>query len=225
MAGVWCGVAFLAFYIVGLWLMSGFVPAHKPTASADAIALIYRSNTNGIRMGMLFVMIAAALYLPWTVTLSALIRTMEGEATFLSQCQLLGGLASSFFFVLPALIWQVAAFRPERSPELILMLNDAGWILTVTPVPPFLVQFLPLVTAIFINRNKPDVFPRWMGFASLWACVLYSPAVVAYFLKTGPFAWNGLFSFWIPLSIFVVWELFLYAMAGLFISRHAQTST
>jgi hypothetical protein len=157
-------------------------------------------------------MVAAALYLPWTVTFSALIRRMEGESTFLSQTQLLGGLASSMFFVLPALVWQVAAFRPDRSPDLTLLLNDAGWILTVTPVPPFLVQWVPLAVAILIDKNNPALFPRWLGYLTLWCQVVYLPGAAAYFFKTGPFAWNGLFAFWVPLSTFVAWELLMMGM-------------
>lgn len=222
LAGVWCGLLFLINYLIGLWLLSGFVPAHPPSMSAEEIAAIYRSNADGIRLGMVFVMMAAGFYLPWTVTLSALIRKMEGKSNFLSQTQLIGGLAASMFFVLPALIWQVAAYRLDRSPELILMLNDMGWILTVTPDPPFFVQFVPLLAAIFLNRAQPAPFPRWMGWATLWANVLYSPAMAAYFFKSGPFAWNGIFPFWLPLSTFVVWELTLYAMAYRYIKRHAE---
>lgn len=223
LAGVGCGVLFLLCYLIGLWLLAGFVPAHPPTMTAEEIASIYRANANGIRLGMVFVMIAAGFYLPWTVTLSALIRRMEGESTFLSQTQLLGGLAASMFFVLPALIWQVAAYRLDRSPELILMLNDMGWILTVTPDPPFFVQFLPLMVAIFMSRAQPAPFPRWMGWATLWANILYSPAMAAYFFQSGPFAWNGLFPFWLPLSTFVVWEIVLYTMAYRYIKRTTAT--
>ena len=205
--GAWCGLAFLVMYLLGLWVFSGFVPAHDPAASAEQIAAIYRRNTTGIKLGMVFIMFAAAFYLPWVVTWSAMIRDMEGESRFLSTCQLIGGLASSMFFVLPALFWQVAAYRAERGAGDVLMLNDIGWILTVTPVPPFLVQFLPFAAAILMDRRRAVLLPRWLGYASLWACLLFSPAVAAYFFKSGPLAWNGLFSFWIPLSTFVVWEL------------------
>lgn len=210
--GAWCGLIFLITYLLGLWVFSGFVPAHLPLASATDISQIYQANTNWIRLGMVFIMFAAAFYLPWTVTLSAFVKKMEGESNFLSHCQLIGGLASSMFFVLPALFWQVAAFRMERNPDIILMLNDVGWILTVSPVPPFLVQFIPIGFAILVDKNNPSLLPRWMGYVTLWACVLYSPAVLLYFFKTGPFAWNGLFSFWIPLSVFVVWMIVIIAM-------------
>lgn len=221
LVGVASGFAFLLCYIIGIWYLADFVPAHPPAATAEQIAAIYQQNTTGIRIGMVFVMIAAGFYLPWTVTLSALIKKMEGESSFLSQCQLIGGLASSMFFVLPALIWQVAAFRPDRDIDLILMLNDAGWILTVTPDPPFFVQFIPLIAAIFINRSQPAVFPRWMGYFSLWACAIYSPAMLAYFFDKGPFAWNGIFPFWLPLGTFVLWEVTLYVMAWSYISKNA----
>lgn len=224
--GVVCGAAFLVTYLVGLWILADFVPAHDPQASAEKIAQIYRDHNTRIKLGLDLVMVAAALYLPWVVTWSAMIRRMEGPATFLSTCQLLGGLASSMFFVLPALVWQVAAYRVDRPVTEVRMLNDFGWILTVTPVPPFLIQFLPFAAAILMHKTRPGLLPRWLGYASLWACVLYSPAVAAYFFTSGPLAWNGLLSFWIPLSTFVVWESVIIGYAwrltrGTDIDNHA----
>lgn len=153
--GAWCGVGFLLAYLLGLWVLADFVPAHSPNASAGEIAEIYRLHNARIKLGMDLVMIAASLYLPWVVTWSAMIRRMEGTETFLSKCQMLGGLASSMFFVLPALVWQVAAYRIDRPPSEIRMLNDFGWILTVTPVPPFLIQFLPFAVAILLQKAYP----------------------------------------------------------------------
>jgi hypothetical protein len=204
--GVVCGASFLVTYLLGLWVLADFVPAHDPRANAEQIAQIYRAHNVRIKLGLDLVMLAAALYLPWVATWSAMIRRMEGTESFLSKCQLLGGLASSMFFVLPALVWQVAAYRIDRPATEIRMLNDFGWILTVTPVPPFLIQFLPFAAAIMMQKAGPRLLPRWLGYASLWACVLYSPAVAAYFFTDGPLAWNGLLSFWIPLSVFVSWE-------------------
>ena len=218
--GVWCGVGFLVMYLLGLWVLADFVPAHNPQASAEQIAEIYRAHNARIKLGMDFVMFAAALYLPWVASWSAMIRRMEGPDSFLSNCQLLGGLASSMFFVLPALIWQVAAYRIDRPASEIRMLNDVGWILTVTSVPPFLIQFLPFAAAILIQKSSPGLLPRWLGYASLWACVLYSPAVAAYFFKSGPLAWNGLLSFWIPLSVFVVWEAVIIGFGFRITRRH-----
>ena len=213
-AGVWSGLAFILCYLAGLWLLADFVPAHQPSSNADEIVQAYRDNGNGIKTGMIFVMFASSFYLVWTVMWSNIIKQMEKGADFLSGCQLIGGVASSMFFILPALFWQVAAYRVDYSPETVLMLNDIGWILTVTPVPPFLVQFVPVGIAVLLDKSGRPLLPRWFGFVTLWACVLYTPAVIAYFFKDGPFAWDGLFSFWIPLTVFVIWMFIAIALSG-----------
>jgi hypothetical protein len=32
---------------------------------------------------------------------------------------------------------------------------------------------------------------------------MFTPAIILPFFKSGPFAWNGLFVFWIPATVFV----------------------
>jgi hypothetical protein len=48
-------------------------------------------------------------------------------------------------------------------------------------------------------------FPRWFCFVSIWVAVLVLPGGLAVFFKSGPFAWNGLFAFWIPVCVFTVY--------------------
>jgi len=33
--------------------------------------------------------------------------------------------------------------------------------------------------------------------------LMFTPAIILPFFKSGPFAWNGLFVFWIPATVFV----------------------
>jgi hypothetical protein len=44
--------------------------------------------------------------------------------------------------------------------------------------------------------------PRWVGYTSIWVGVLSLPGVVIPFFKSGPFAWNGIFAFWLPAILF-----------------------
>jgi hypothetical protein len=68
-----------------------------------------------------------------------------------------------------------------------------------------LFQDLAAGVAILSDKRKDPILPRWVGFLSLWVVVGFVPAAMCGFFKTGPFAWNGLFVWWIPIGIFSAW--------------------
>ncbi|MCX2935024.1 hypothetical protein ORI20_32730, partial [Mycobacterium sp. CVI_P3] len=46
---------------------------------------------------------------------------------------------------------------------------------------------------------------RWSGYLSLWTALLLGPAGLVPLFKDGPFAWNGIFGFWMVLIAFCIW--------------------
>ena len=56
--------------------------------------------------------------------------------------------------------------------------------------------------AILTDPRRRPLFPRWLGHLNVWATIVYTPAIVLQFFKHGPFAWNGLFVFWLPAVVF-----------------------
>jgi hypothetical protein len=199
------GFAFLACFFIGFWPLAHFLPGHDPSASAEQIAQLYRENTMGIRIGMMFLMFGGGFYLMFITGVSAVIRQMEGASTYLSQLQFAGGVSGSIYLFTPTIFWGITAFRPERAPELTLLLNDASWLLLISAVPPFLLQSAPLAFAILLTRNPSPIFPRWFAYLTLWGDLIYVPGVLAFFFKTGPFAWNGLFPYWLPFFVYGGW--------------------
>ena len=39
----------------------------------------------------------------------------------------------------------------------------------------------------------------------IWVLLGQLPGQLLFFFKTGPFAWNGLFAFYLPMTVFFVW--------------------
>lgn len=217
----WSGVLFTMVFMVGFWLIAEFVPPPSPTLTGTEIAAMYQQNTWQIRLGLLMMMACSGFISPFVAAISIQMKRMEGSPSILTYTQLSSGTVGVLFLILPCLIWTVAAFRPERDIELILLLNDLGWIVFLMPFTSFVVQNFAIGFAILGDRNAVPAFPRWMGFFTLWTGVLFIPGALITFFKTGPFAWDGLFAFWIPLVIFFVWYLVMFVYLRQAIIRQA----
>jgi len=200
----WAGMAFVVLFGLGFWAFAQYLPPHSPAASAEYIAAIYRDHTSMIRIGQLLLMIGAALMVPFDAEISALLRRIKAPR-ILSQVQMASGIVASLTILLPSLLWTTAAFRPERAPEITQVLNDLGWITMLMTFPPFCVQMTAIGLGILSDRRPQRLMPRWAGFLSFWVAVLLVPGAFLTFTKTGMFAWDGLFGFWVPAIAFFVW--------------------
>lgn len=202
----WCGILCPIMMFIGIWPAAGFFPPHLPSAGAAEIAAIYQQNATGIRLGMIFILIAGALFGAFTASIAAQMRGMENRTTpVLTYTQLAAGISSMLLFIIPALVWSVAAYRPERSPEITQALNDIGWFFFVMPFVLAFLQNLAIGFAVLGDKASQPVFPRWLGFFNFWLALLYVPGCLVTFFKGGPFAWNGLLAFWVPASVFGAW--------------------
>ncbi len=211
--GVWSAVAFFVLWAVGYMAFAQWVPPISPGLTAPQVARLFQDRSVPIRVGMVFMTLGAVCYLPWTVTLSSLIKEIEGKSFFWTATQLAAGIVSMLTFMLPAFLWAAAAFRPERNPEITQALSDLGWLLFITPIAPFMMQYVILGIAILSDKRSPPAFPRWAAYLQFWVSFSFVPAVIAFFAKNGPFAWNGLLVWWIPLTSFTAWFVLMIVLA------------
>jgi hypothetical protein len=192
---------------VGIWPVAHFLPPLLPSASAEDIAAIYRANPDGIRLGAILFMVGASLFIPFFTQFSVLMKRMEGENTPLALTQAIGAAVVVTLFFLPGIMFSLAAFRPERPAEMLQLVNDLGWLLLVIPVMPAFVQTMAIGLAILSDEKPVPVMPRWTGYFSIWLAVLFLPGCLAAMFKSGPFAWNGLLAFWLPVGMFGFWAV------------------
>jgi hypothetical protein len=222
MFGVWSAAAFMLVWLIGFGIIAGWIPPLAPATGAPDVANMFASHSTRILAGMVCMTLGAVLYLPWTMLLSDLIKEIEGKSFFLSGTQLAAGVISTVSFFLPGFLWAVAAFRPDRNPDVTQALVDLGWIMFITAIGPFILQYAILAVAIFIDRRPVPVFPRWAAYVQIWVSVSFLPGVVAFFMKTGPFAWNGLFVWWIPFGTFTGWFVVMIVLSRQAVLRELQ---
>lgn len=219
---VWCIPAFIVIYLFGFIGLSGFVPPPSPTLSATDIAAIFEQNRTGIRAGQLICMVfAGLLYIPFTVLISVHMAHVEGRYPLLAGMQLVGNSILCVFFILCSLMWSAVAFRPELDPQTVRLVNDATWLFFVMMYPTYVVALVAMALCGFIDKRAQPIYPRWFCFFTLWVAFAGIGGGFATFFKTGPFAWDGLFGFWTPVAMYLVWLLVLFPLLLKLVKRAA----
>jgi hypothetical protein len=208
-----CGPLGILVWLLGFALLGGLISPPSPHWTALHIQHFWQTGTDGKRAGLLLTMIGATLTGPWVAAISTQMKRIEGFYSPLSQTQLGMGMIGILLFIIPVMMMQAIAFRPHRDPSQMLLVNDMAWIPFVGVWCCAAVQNL----AIGMAALKPGqtVFPRWVGYFNFWTALLFCPGSLLYFFKSGPFAWNGLLSWWFVVLVFTLWfGVMFVAMLG-----------
>jgi hypothetical protein len=209
----WCGPVMLVLWIVSFVALAGFIPPPSPEKTAAQVLAKYAGHTDAIRLGLMITLFASALLVPFSAAISAQMRRIEGAGAPLAATQLCSAALLSVEFIVPIMVWQTAAFRFDtESARMTQMLNDMGWLMFVAVISSVIVQILALAAAIFTDEREEPVFPRWAGYFNVWVALVLAPAGVIVFFKHGPFAWNGLLGFYLPLTSYCVWMFVTFAL-------------
>lgn len=200
---LWCGPVGTLFFGIGFVLLAGWLPPPAPGNSIEDIVGIY-NNTNGIRSGLLLTCLGGALLGPWVAVISTVLKRIEGPESPLAYTQLGLGMLTLTIFTMVPMVLQTAAFRPDRDLNSLLVLHDLGWITFIGSYAFPTVQCLSVTACIFSDPEQ-RILPRWFGYFNAWIAIGFVPASTLYWFKEGPFAWNGLMPWWIPVFVFFAW--------------------
>jgi hypothetical protein len=128
-------------------------------------------------------------------------------------------------FLMANLFWLLAAFRPERDPELTLLLNDLAWVTFASQVGFLIAQSVILALAIYLDRQARPVFQRWVAHFNLVVAVLLAPAAFVGAALTGPIAWDGWLTFWVRNAAIGVWIAVMAVVLGRAIRRQRDAES
>lgn len=201
----WSGVMYIVTFLVALVFIADMIPPTPPSWTQAQVVDFYHSHSLSIRVATALIIFAVPLGFSWTALMAIWSSRAEGKFPVMAWAQLVCGVWSFGGAYIGAVDWSVAAFRPERAGDVLYMLSDHGWYWMIMPGSCAVMQCVFIGIGMLSDRRAEPIFPRWVGFFNIWVGVLQIPGVMMAFFHTGPFAWNGLFAFWIPVTVFSLW--------------------
>lgn len=207
-ACAWTGPIFLVVFIVAWGILGHNIPPVPADESAEFMANLFLTHTNGIRAGMSLTMLFGCFYLFWTLAITKVMEHIDPrQNSILPTLQLFGGALTVVPLVTSSMFWLAGAYRPEAlSPVTLQMLYDMGWLLIdmfyfITTIPMVAVG----VAGLADRRSKP-LFPKFVCWFSIWAGISFLFELLMPFFKSGLFARQGWLNFWVE---FFVWFIYI----------------
>lgn len=201
-----CGIIFALGLLLGWGLLAGHIlPPTLPSALAEDVAAKYQSSALSIQTGMAITLATAAFLVPFGSALATQMRRMEGAGDVLARSQMGCAVLTAGVVTMGMTLFAITSFRPDRDPQLTLLLSDMAWIAFTMPVCGIMLWMIVTGWAILGDRASDPVFPRWSGYFCFFGASLTAPGYPVALFKHGPFAWNGLLAFWLALLIAFAW--------------------
>ena len=208
-------------WISAFLLFPGFVPPMSPAMSAEEVAAFYRDPENlpRIRYSMILFNWFSVGLIPLLALIVLQMRRMAHRTPIFSYAIIACAAGGPTIFLLADLFWLLAAFRPERDPQLTLMFNDLAWVTFSSQVGFLIAQSVILALAIYLDRQERPVFQPWVAHFNLLVAALLIPAAFVGAAMTGPIAWNGLLTFWVRNITVALWIVVMTVVLGQAIKR------
>lgn len=201
--------------------LPGFLPPLPPALSADEVAAFYRDPAQQtlIRYSLVVFNWFGIGIVVMLCLIVMQIRRMAHRTPILAYCYLGCATAGPVLFFIADLFWLLAAFRPERDPQLTLLFHDLAWITFTSPVCFLIGNCVFLALAIFLDRQPQPVFARWVAHFNLAIAIAMAPAAFSATTLDGPLAWDGALSFWLRNGAIGLWLLVMMGVLGQTIYR------
>jgi len=222
---LWTAPVVGAIWVVCFFLFPGFTAPLSPTLPAKVVAAFYADPDNlaRTRYGMILFNWFGIGFLPFYALITVQMERMAHNTEVLAYGFLATATSAAALISITILFFQVAAFRPDRDPAIVQMINDMAWMTFTVPVSFLMAQAGVLALAIFLDRQPRPIYPRWIGYFNLLVAALLAPCVLASVELTGPFAWDGTWSYWVRIGVYAAWTIVMFVAVMRAMGRTAET--
>lgn len=203
----WSGVVANIFWVFGFFSITNWLAPHGPSWTPEETWEFWNGlNRTLVDWGLLLYGFGGVLYMTWTAGIAVQIKRIEGEFSPMTYALIGLGACFVWVFLLAWVLWEVIAYRADMmDPSLMMILDNLAWITNLSPVNIVLVQGLVIAIPILTDKRPEPIFPKWFGWFTIASVVSFLPGSFGGFFYEGPIAFDGLLSYWIPLSTYLIW--------------------
>jgi len=207
---IWAGPVSLACFLIGM-SFTGFALPMSSELRPEEVVAFYQQHRVGIRIAAIFSLFCSGLMMMFAAAISAQLQRIEGRTTPWVFVQLMGGIMGNIPFALTGMIWTVAAFRPDRSPEITQAINDLAWFVLELPAPTAIIQFVAIICVVLGDESEDPVFSQVGGLCQRSGRHRLSAGVAAGLLVNyKSMDWNGAVAYLLPGLASASWVLLMF---------------
>jgi hypothetical protein len=219
---LWTAPPAAALFALAFLIFPVFSPPLSPTMTPEEVAAFFRDYNAGI-LGVVILcnLIAGSLVPLFAVIAVQISRTATSSSVFTYAYIICIGVGTTAF-ILADYCWGVAAFRPDRDPQLISLLNDMAWFFFIAPVGTIVVQNLCLALSIYLDERPAPIFPRWVAHFNVTAALLLVPGAFSVLFTSGPLAWDGSVSFTLRMTVLAIYLVVMFPVLLRIVNRQGS---
>lgn len=202
----WCGPIFMTTFFFMWGVLAKNLPPVGADLNAAQIAAHYIENGMAIRIGMSVCMVGGAFYMAWGLAVSRVMRRIEGPDGMLSSLEMMGATITCAPIIIACGIWTAGSIEaPALQPEIVHLLYWLGWMIIDLAYMVTTFQIFAVSLVFLRDRREKPLVPSWVCWWGFVTCAAFFPVSLVPFFRTGPFAFHGLFNFWIAFFTWYIW--------------------
>jgi len=209
--GLWCTLIFAALTALG-WLGIAHFYAPVPADIGLDATKVWFTETYHWRtiIGCTIFYIAAGLLTPGSIQFGIMLAKIEGRWPLWSITAGVCGVFISLIIFLNSCAWIVAAYRVETGADVVQSCYDWSWFAFLLGWIYLAIEMIATAVVELMDQREVPMVPRWFTWLTLVGAATLITAAGPAFFKSGPFAYHGLFGFYLPM---VVWGTYLVGTA------------
>lgn len=202
----WCGPVFLAIFTLFWGVLAGNMPPIGADVGPEGMKAHYLDNALALRIGMSVCMVGAAFYMAWGCAVSRVMRRLEGSDGMLANLELMGATATCVCVTVACGIWLTGAMNAAiLSPEIVHTIYWMGWMIIDLAYMVTTFQIAAISVVFLRDKRIRPLVPSWVNWWGFVTLATFFPVSLIPFFKTGPFAFHGVFNFWIAFFAWYIW--------------------